>query len=150
MRSKSTSRRSTTARARGWSSAARWVVGLVCGLLLTLVSAAPAHASTMPAQDASSGAAIAAHTARAAHSAVLTHQPTRDTRHRNPLESDDVWLDSDEDEDDDVSHDGPSRLTQLSVEEALGLRQSSAPQGSLAPDDRTPATQFLIDSVRRM
>ena len=129
----------------------RWVVGFVCGLLLTLVSAATAHASTAPACDGSSGAAIAAQPAHAAQSPVLMPQPIRDTRHQCPLDSDDVWIESDEDEDDDGSPDGvSSRLAQLSVEEALGQRQSSAPGGSLTPDDRTPATQFLIDSVRRM
>jgi hypothetical protein len=151
MRSKSTSDRCTTSHAMGWSRATRWIVGVVCGLLLALVSASTALASATPARAVSSAAAIAAHPAHAAHGAVLTHQPTRGSDRQCPHDSDDICVDSDEDPDDECTHaNGLPRSCQLSVEEALGQGHSPAPAGPLTPDERTPATQFLIDSVRRM
>jgi len=151
MRSKSQSDRCTTAHARGWSRATRWIVGVVCGLLLALVSASTALASATPARDVSSAATVAAQPAHAAHGAVLTHQPTRGSDRQCPHDSDDICLDSDEDPDDECTHaTGPSRSCQLSVEEVLGLRRPSASVGSLTPDEGTPANQFLTDSVRRM
>src|SRR6266550_4242855 len=131
MRSKSKSHRCTTAHARGWSRATRWIVGVVCGLLLALVSASTALASAAPARDVSSADAVAAaQPTQAAHGAVLTRQPTRDSDRQCPHDSDDICVDSDDDPDDECTHaTGPSRSCQLSVEEALGLRRPSASVG---------------------
>jgi hypothetical protein len=156
MLSKSYSHRCRTAHAVGWSRVTRWIVSVMCGLLLALVSAAAAHASSAIARDAAdctaaSCDAVAAESTHAASVAVLTQLPMRGSGHHCPLDSDDVWTDLDDDNDDDVGQNGDaSQLAQLSVEEALGQGHSPAPAGSLMSDERTPATQFLIDSVRRM
>lgn len=147
MPSTSNSQRVTMARAPAWVRATRWIVAAVCGLLLALVAAGTAHASSAHARVAGD-TAVAAHPAHAAH--VLTSLPSRGPDHRCPLDSGSAWIDSYEDEDDECSHrNGASGSAHATLQHAPGLRDRSASAGSLTPDGPAP-TQFLTDSVRRL
>ena len=138
--------RVTMARAPAWVRATRWIVAALGCLLLAFVAAGTAHASSAPVR-AACDTAVAAQPAHAAP--VLTPLPTRGSDHQCPLDSDNAWVVSDEDEDDDCSHGtGASGSAYATAEDAPGLRDRSASAGSLTADE--PANQFLTDSVRRL
>jgi hypothetical protein len=144
------------AHAVGWST--RWIVTVVCGLLLALVSAGAAQASpltTAPAavtHTADDVASAAADSTTAQGSAVLERGPVHSGTH-DPFDSSDAWLDPDDDDrdDDDSSRDDVAGGSHpLSAEELLGLiRASLGSGGSLIPE-HTPGNQFLAESARRL
>jgi len=144
------------AHAVGW--AARWIVTVVCGLLLPLVCASATYASTLTSAPAlvthtADGSASAADdSATAQGGARFERGPARDSAH-DPLDSSDAWLDPDDDDrdDDDDSRENVAGGTHHpSVDELLGLTRTSLGHEGSLNHEHTPANQFLADSVRRL
>jgi hypothetical protein len=137
----------------GWHRATRWIVSVVCGLLLALVAASPAHASSVTSSSAPiDRAAAAAADSATPDRTALDRAPVRHSGSHDPFDSSDVWLDPDNDRDDDDSlrEHVSSGSDYLSAEELLGLtRASLEPGGSLVPD-HTPGNPFLAESARRL
>lgn len=152
--------RRTSLHAVPWRGAARWLFVFACGLLLTLVSAAPARAATTSplvvsvdsvAPDQAPGAADS--TPASLTDQVLDRQPVHDSNSPEPADSRDLIDEEDDDRDDDDSvHDPQDPHTlHLSVEEILGLRcPSRTSEAPFSPDGNAFATTYLTESVRRL
>jgi hypothetical protein len=129
-----------------------------CGLLLTVISAAPARAATaVPpaiAPDSSapgeSPAVTDAGPASSPHQ-VINRQPVHDSNSQEPADSRDL-IDEEDDDDDEGAQDGHGRHSAaLSVDEILGLRcPSRTSEAPLSPDGTSFAPTYLTDSVRRL
>jgi len=143
-----------------WRGAARWSFVLACGLLLILISAGSARASTMSPLVAAVDSIAAEQALGAAESPlasqpdqVIDHQPVRDSSSPEPADSRDLIDEEDDDrDDDDGAQDPRDPLTlHLSVDEILGQRcPSRTSEAPLSPDGSSLATTYLTESVRRL
>lgn len=143
-----------------WLGAPRWLFVLACGLLLTLISAAPARAATalphaIAVDSIAPGPAHAvAESPAASHTdQVLDRQSDRGSNTPEPTDSRDLIdeEDDDRDDDDDGQDPGGSRASTLSVDEILGQRSPSrTSEAPISPDGSSLATTYLTESVRRL
>jgi hypothetical protein len=151
--------RGRSPRADYWRGAARWSFVLACGLLLILISAGSARASTTSPLVAAVDSIAAGQALGAAESPlasqpdqVIDRQPVRDSNSPEPADSRDLIDQEDDDRDDDDAQDprDPHRL-HLSVDEILGQRcPSRTSEAPLSPDGSSLATTYLTESVRRL
>ena len=142
-----------------WHGAARWLFVLACGLLLTLISAAPARAATaLPNASAVDSIApgpahAVAESPAASHTdQVLDRQSDRGSNTPEPGDSRDLIDEEEDDRDDDDGQDpGGSHASPLSAEEILRQRSPSrTSEAQLSPDGSSLATTYLTESVRRL
>jgi hypothetical protein len=143
-----------------WHGAARWLFVLACGLLLTLISAAPARAATaLPNATAVDSIApgpahATAESPAASHTdQVLDRQSDRGSNTPEPTDSRDLIEEEEDDRDDDDGVQDPRerRTSQLSIEEILGQRSPSrTSEAPISPDGSSLATPYLTESVRRL
>lgn len=152
--------RGRSPRAEYWRGAARWLFVLSCGLLLILISAGSARASTTSPLVAAVDSIAAGQALGAAESPLASHpdrvidrQPVRDSHSQEPADSRDLIDEEDEDRDDDDDAQDPRdpHTLHLSVDEILGQRCPSRTSGApLSPDGDSLATTYLTESVRRL
>ena|SRR3954451_4508971 len=146
-------------RAVHWRSAARGIFLALCALLLTLVSAVNAHASTTPVGSTAFASATPHQVstgAEASHvfQADRSHdrQPTRDSDSQDNDSRDLIDEDLDDlDDDDDGGDPGDPDASPLTVYTLPGLLPPSCVCTLvLSPGEATLATMYLTDSVRRL
>jgi len=151
--------RGRSPRADYWRGAARGLFVLSWGLLLILISAGSARASTASPLVAAVDSIAAEQALGAAESPlasqpdqVIDHQPVRDSNSPEPADSRDLIEEEDEDRDDDGAQDPRHpRPSHLSVDEILGQRcPSRTSEAPLSPDGSSLATPYLTESVRRL
>jgi hypothetical protein len=146
-------------RAVHWRSAARGIFLALCALLLTLVSAVNAHASTTPVGSTAFASAMPHQVstgAEASHvfQADRSHdrQPTRDSDSQDNDSRDLVDEDLDDlDDDDDGGDPGDPDASALTLCTLPGLLSPSCACTLVQPPGGAAlATMYLTDSVRRL